>query len=472
MEDYLHRGFTPEEIAFVSFSRRAVGEAVERAIARFPMASIEAFQHFRTLHATAYHLLGLTREDVFTARHLRMFGDLTGIEFKGGPDEEGQPWEGCLGDKCLTIIQNARARRTTLEAEWRRANLDDVAWPTLRYVADRFRRFKEQNGLWDFSDMIDQAGTFTLGGVKVLILDESQDTNPAQWAMLRAIARDVEYIHLAGDDDQSIYGWGGADPTMLYRLQGARTVLPKSYRLPRRVKQLADLIISRVSERYPKTYSARDEEGNVYYIPNVEFLNLRERPATWLLIARNNYQLQQLRDLARSQGVVYSLPNGKWSWSLTSVRAAITYEKLRKEHKVSRTDARNLLGFIAEHRVNPDTLPDTVDWNTLFSTDLRNQTWMDALTALSPSDREYIRALRRSGESLTEPGRVRIGTAHSVKGAQADNVAIVTDIGARVAHGALVDPDAELRVQYVAATRARHKVFIVDPQSQHFWKFN
>jgi superfamily I DNA/RNA helicase len=470
LEGYLSKGYAPEQIAFVSFSRRAVLEAVTRAREAFPSYSADSFVHFRTIHATAYHLLGLSREDVFGQKHLAIFGEQAGLDFKMGPNQEGQPWEGTVGDKCLTLINNAKNRATPLREEWQRANLDNLSWEVLNHVAIKYARFKEVNGLVDFCDMIDEARTRTLSGVKVLIVDEAQDTNSAQWNLLRGVSKDAEYVHLAGDDDQAVYGWSGADTEMLWRIKGTRTVLPVSHRLPARVKELADRISSGIQSRVPKQYAARAEEGSVSYIPNVDYLDLRGR-STWLLIARNNYQLDALREVARSQGVVYSLSDGRWSWSSPAVKAALAYERLRNGKQVSKVEARNILSFVTRHPVHADTLPDVVVWTNLFSGDARPN-WMEGLTAMSSSDREYIRLLRKSGESLSEPGRVRIGTAHSVKGAQADKVAIITDIGARVAQGAITDPDAELRVQYVAATRAREELFIVDPQTRYFWSFN
>jgi DNA helicase-2/ATP-dependent DNA helicase PcrA len=470
VDAYLAAGLSPERIAFVSFSRRAVQEAVERALTKFPSLGREQFKHFKTIHATAYHLLDLERDDVFQRRHLDQFSQLIGLDFKNGPSEEGQPWEGTVGDMCLTVYNNARAKDIPIQEEWQRANFDNLPLRTVQGVVKQLEKFKEANGLLDFHDMLSRATQFELP-TEVMIVDESQDNTRAQWNLLRAIGKSNGHIHLAGDDDQSIYGWSGSDSEMLYRLVGTRTVLPKSHRLPRRVKSFADRITAKISQRVEKQYEPRDDEGTVQWIPSIDYIDLRGKES-WLLIARNNYQLRDLRELARQQGVVYSMEDGRWSWTLPSVRAAIAYESLRKGNSIRRTEAKNLLSFLSRHTASIDRLNDAVNFSDLFDDAQRQSTWMDALDAMSPSDREYIRLLRRGGESLSKPGRVRIGTAHSTKGAQADNVVVLTDIGPRVALGARVDPDAELRVQYVAVTRARTNLFLVEPQSEFFWSFN
>ena len=46
---------------------------------------------------------------------------------------------------------------------------------------------------------------------KVLMVDEAQDLTPLQWDMVVKIAKHVDRVYIAGDDDQAIYEWNGAD---------------------------------------------------------------------------------------------------------------------------------------------------------------------------------------------------------------------------------------------------------------------
>ena len=48
--------------------------------------------------------------------------------------------------------------------------------------------------------------------LKVLIVDEAQDCTPLQWSVIYKLAENTDRIYLAGDDDQAIYQWNGADP--------------------------------------------------------------------------------------------------------------------------------------------------------------------------------------------------------------------------------------------------------------------
>jgi DNA helicase-2/ATP-dependent DNA helicase PcrA len=460
VSDYLKTG-DPRKVAFVSFSRRAIREVAERL-----GQDVEAFPHFRTIHSTAYGMLGLERDDVFQPRHWRQFSETVGIPFTAAGHEEPL-WDGTLGDKCLALHSLARSRGTNLEAEWRRAMLPDVSLATLTNVVKAYERFKDINALWDFHDMITKAeGELP---VEQLYVDEAQDTSYAQWQFLRRTTRAVPRVVLAGDDDQEVYAWSGSDGAALRRFESDTIVLPQSWRLPTAVKALADRIVSRIHRRAPKEFRDTGKPGVVDWRAELTTLDLRGKD-TWLLLARSNYQLERYRDLARSQGVVYTLENGEWSWTLPAVRAAVTYERLRKGHEVPRADAKMMWQYMGRSGAAPK-LPPEVVWSHLFGESAMESTWMTALPTISPGDREYIRALRAGGESVVKPGRVRIGTVHSVKGAEADRVVLTTDISQRVAHGARIDPDAEHRVQYVGVTRARQALHLLLPHTASHWVF-
>jgi DNA helicase-2/ATP-dependent DNA helicase PcrA len=459
--DYLAQGGDPSRVGFVSFSNRAIDEVLERL-------GLEKgdFPHFRTIHSTAFHMLGLKRDDVMQPKQWNTFSALVGLPLSAGGHDEPM-WDGTLGDKCLALDSLSRARGTSLETEWRRAMLPDVSLRNAKLVIHEFERFKYVNVLWDFHDMITKAeGSLD---VDILFIDEGQDTTPAQWAFLRRIAASVPRIVIAGDDDQAVYGWSGADGDALRRFAGERIILPLSHRLPANIKALADKVVGKIHVRVDKRFEHREgDPGHVEWRNDPTTLNLRGTE-NWLLLARSNYQLDAYREWARSQGVVYTLPNGKWSWSLPAVKAAKVYEHLRKGFSSPRAEVKEMGVFLSQPL--PEALPPHVFWGDLFGEAAMELNWMEALVGISASDREYIRALRQQGESLKDPGRVRIGTVHSAKGTEAQNVVLATDISSRVAHGARLDPDAEHRVQYVGVTRAINRLTLLNPTTSTHWVF-
>jgi superfamily I DNA/RNA helicase len=82
VREALAKGIHPSRIAFVSFTTKAVREALDRACAEFNLEP-KQLPNFRTLHATGYHALGLQRTDVMARADYKALGDMLGVEFKG-----------------------------------------------------------------------------------------------------------------------------------------------------------------------------------------------------------------------------------------------------------------------------------------------------------------------------------------------------------------------------------------------------
>jgi superfamily I DNA/RNA helicase len=93
--------------------------------------------------------------------------------------------------------------------------------------------------------------------------------------------------------------------------------------------------------------------------------------------------------------------------------------------------------------------------------------WHEALTRVSVEERTYIIAVLKGGQKLTERPKIKISTIHGAKGGQADHVILLTDMVRHdvkaASHGPLHDDEA--RVWYVATTRAKQKLTIVEPQN-------
>ena len=84
---------------------------------------------------------------------------------------------------------------------------------------------------------------------------------------------------------------------------------------------------------------------------------------------------------------------------------------------------------------------------------------------LPRDDVGYIIRMRQRGEKLKARPRVRLSTIHSAKGGEADHVVLFKEVARRTAREAEVNPDAERRVFYVAVTRAKEKLTIVEAQA-------
>lgn len=162
----------------------------------------------------------------------------------------------------------------------------DLAWKTLT----AYESHKEQTNCLDFDDLIflpllrvtrDEAFLAQIRAeLGYIITDEYQDTNRVQYGLIAKIAKGFCAATVVGDDDQSIYGWRGAEVKNMTRFQndfGATTMrLEQNYRSTKAIVDTANTLIRNNEGRIVKTPFSNGEEG--------EALTLNAYPDHWAMV--------------------------------------------------------------------------------------------------------------------------------------------------------------------------------------------
>ena len=358
-------------------------------------------------------------------------------------------------------------RDISLEQQWHEVD-DAVGWFELERFARGLQLFKEDRLLVDYTDMLQK---FLVEGdvpqLDVMFVDEAQDLSPLQWAVVRKLAERAKKIYVAGDDDQAIYKWAGADVDYLIKNSKNAMVLKQSYRVPSSVHEIAKKCIGQVRSRIYKEWTPRKDEGQVRWEPTIELVNMEE--GDWLVLARTNYLLEDVDEYCRNEGWFFEV-KGRPSISEAKVRAVIHWERLSKGQSVSLTECANILKFI---KVDKPKKLDLLDSNLIMQyqdlkshfSDLPDGHWYDVFDLFSPKEISYIRAMLRRGEKITKLPRIRLSTIHAAKGGEATNVVLLTDITARVYKNYQENPDDENRVFYVGVTRTKENLFLIEPKT-------
>lgn len=204
LEEVLKEGISPQAVAFLTFTRRARREALERVE---KVLGIEAKElpHFRTIHSMAFKGLGLKEGDVLGRKELDRFGASMGLQFGANSASEVAS-EGInsqeKGDALLALDNLARLRGHPIERTWREAR-SDIDWHLVDHFARSYLQYKRDTGLLDFTDVLSE---FAKSGkqldVDVAFIDEAQDLSALQWlAALQAVTK-AQLQFVAGDDDQ------------------------------------------------------------------------------------------------------------------------------------------------------------------------------------------------------------------------------------------------------------------------------
>ena len=479
----LDNGTKPENIAFVSFSRKAAEEARDRSAAALNMGS-DQMVWFRTLHSFAFQNLGLSGKQVLKGSDYNQLGKVLGLEFSSNSSvtmADGNLFSpGKGGDAYLSLIQLARVRGVSLEQQFSDANDRRLYFQQLKVVNKALFDYKKDTGKLDFVDMIERfidEGDSPL--LDVLIVDEAQDLAPMQWKMIHDVMKPrAKRVYFAGDDDQCIYSWMGVDVKDFLNASDNKTILDKSYRLPRNIYNVADSMVSQLGTRQKKVWMPKEEAGVVVW--HHDMLGLDLTNGEWLILARTNYIANRVATELKEQGYLFWREGSGWSISPNVLTGIEVWLKLCKGTYLSAKELRILSTLLKSDIVTKfgrkklATLDNELTYNLEsirenFTTNVSAEMpWYDALK-VSERERIYISSVRRMGEKiLTNKPRIKISTIHKAKGGEADNVALLLDSSKPCAESP--DQDSEIRTFYVGATRAKKALHIIESQSMYGFK--
>jgi DNA helicase-2/ATP-dependent DNA helicase PcrA len=474
LDKCFQEGIQPHEVAFVSFTKKATEEAISRACEKFNFKPAE-LPNFRTLHSLAFQQLALTPEQILNDDDFAILSKMLGVKFTKNHHEQIGEGYTDAGDVMRALESISRSRIESIDETYRQLAGYSVEWRVFeRYVAS-YNKYKEDNLKIDFTDMLTR---FLMTGnpinVKVVFIDEAQDLSKLQWEVCKLAFATAERVFIAGDDDQAIYKWAGANVDGFLALEGTRVVLNKSHRLPKRIHALAQRISRGIKKRIEKQFEARNDMGHVERFADIEYVPFNDD--SWLMLARNAYSLGGIEKLLKAKGYAYLTPRGS-SVSEKHVHAIQLWEALRAGAVMTVKDFKPCLEYLSDKKFakgtrrrferlaegEPITLAKLKSEHGL----LTDEIWHDALDGIKLATREYYLSILRRGQKLTDTPNITVSTIHASKGAEANNVLLLTNISQRTHEELTKNPDDEHRVFYVAVTRARQNLYIVAPHSYH-----
>jgi len=467
VHDSLASGMRPDRIAFVSFTRSAVEEAKRRACEAFGLLP-DDLPHFRTVHSLAFRELGLGRSDVVDDAHLSRVSELTGelISTLEDPFSDA-PAAGMQGDPLLTLDHYARTTCRDLKTAWSDHG-SDMEWFRLLRFSKAYAAYKDDEGVLDFTDMLDRYAGSPVRPVDVdlAVVDEAQDLSRLQWRVVFKAFASASELVVGGDDMQMIHHWAGADEERFLGLadEGFEIEnLPLSHRLPRAPFALAEEIGHRIEKRYRRLWQPSDREGSLDWVGSADEADL-SAGSSWLMLARTRGQLGELARAARDQGVSYEV-KGERSVVWSDVLAIKAHEALRAGRGIQRDDA-DALGKAVGRKFEPyEGERSAAELNYDAA-----RIWHDALDGIPLERREYYLTIMRRGGKLTDEPKVQIDTIHGAKGREAEGVVLCTDMTYRTSRAMELDPDSEMRVLYVGLTRVLDRMICIAPSTQYGYR--
>jgi len=223
-------------------------------------------------------------------------------------------------------------------------------------VYRRYQRLLLENNALDFDDLLMVTVQLLRGNKEVLdkyrrqyqhiLVDEFQDTNVSQYAILKLLAGRHGNLFVVGDEDQSIYAWRGADFRNVERFRGDYKdvkviLLEQNYRSTQTILDAAHNVISRNVQRVPKklwtendpgspvtALEAYDEQEEAQYVlEEIERLIAEDgySQGDLAVMYRTNAQSRALEEVFVRGGVPYKLVGATRFYERREIKDALAY---------------------------------------------------------------------------------------------------------------------------------------------------
>jgi len=460
----------PDKIGYFTFSKNAAREGKDRAVEKFKL-SYNDVPYFQTLHSFCFNQLGVNKNQVMQPKHYKELSEKMKIELEGAKQDED--YEGIFfsPDPYIQLINLARSKEMDPIKFYHLNNNYKIQLNKLEIIIEELENYKEQNGLIDFPDMLDK---FITSGeapsLRVMFVDEAQDLSLVQWKLVKKIEEKSQDSYISGDDDQAIYRWNGAHVSTFINLEGKRTTLDQSRRVPQKPFALANKIIKKVHDRVDKEWLPKKEEGSVHYCTDLYEVDFSH--GRWLVLAQANYMLAGIGDILDQKDLYWQRRNATprvkniyeiaQKWNDLKKGIPLHYNEINKiKLKMSKDnwDSKLFKTIIKDGFYDIDTLKEKYGLKT-------EEEWHVALDQVLKTDIRKILNLIEAGEDLNKNPRISISTIHGVKGNERENVVVTTDLSGAAFIDYEKDPQDSHRLFYVACTRTEKNLYIIEPQTR------
>ncbi|WGE91655.1 DNA helicase Rep [Actinobacillus genomosp. 1] len=350
-----HCGYSPKQIAAVTFTNKAAREMRER------VAHSIGKENSKGLTISTFHTLGFE----ILKREYKLLGFKSGMTLF---DEHDQ-----LALLKHLLPENAAEDKDLLKAlistisNWKNDLLSpEMVLTCVRDERERvFSHFyqlyqnqlKAYNAL-DFDDLImlpvllfrqfPEAKTRWQQKVRYLLVDEYQDTNTSQYELIKLLVGNEANFTVVGDDDQSIYSWRGAKPENMQRLREDFDLkvikLEQNYRSSQRILHCANILIDNNDHIFQKRLFSNLGEGeklNVIEAKNEEheaerivgeliahrFSN-KTKYKDYAILYRGNHQSRLLEKLLMQNRIPYKISGGTSFFARAEIKDMMAYLRL------------------------------------------------------------------------------------------------------------------------------------------------
>lgn len=356
-----HHGVPAQGLLAVTFTNKAADEMRKRIEALLAKAGASGSPNVSTFHSWCVRLLRRDGDRLapirpgFT-RQFTIYDDddqlsiIKGLYRGLGLDEKFMPYRAAL-----SRISHAKNIQQTPQDFYK-----DTTDPRMARLAVVFQRYEEallRSNAVDFDDLLLQSVRLLKhdsdlraiynSKLQFLTIDEYQDTNRTQYDLVRLLSESHKNVVVVGDEDQSIYGWRGADIRNILDFErdypNASVIrLEQNYRSTQKILEAAGAVVANNKARKGKNlwtdmgpgepiqmYEAPDSENEALFIADTIETLLSNNPKDRVAVLyRTNSQSRQIEEALRRYGRKYIVVGGFSFYQRAEIKDILSYLKV------------------------------------------------------------------------------------------------------------------------------------------------
>ncbi len=349
----MERGVAPWHILAITFTNKAAREMAERARALAGEAADEAW--ISTFHACCARILRRDIEKLGYKRQFAIYDEDDRMTVVRAVAKELNLNEREFPPKQIRAVISDAKNRLLTPAEWLKESDGDARCRKLYEAYRLYEKTLKSNNALDFDDLLIRTLELLTEHPPVLdyyrdkfryiLVDEYQDTNAAQYMLVRLLAGEKHNLCVVGDDDQSIYGWRGADLNNILDFEKdfpecVTIKLEQNYRSTGTILDAANQVIAHNRGRKEKAlwtehdqgerialYHAMDERDEAAFIAAMsrKLIAAGESPGGVAVLYRTNAQSRVLEEAFVRGGTPYRVYGAQRFYERKEVKDLIAY---------------------------------------------------------------------------------------------------------------------------------------------------
>lgn len=492
-----------DKIGYFSFTKEALRVAKKKMVEECDV-DYSDLEYFRTMHSLGYEAQAFTADTLITQKDLTACFEragyahieMTAAELSGKVE---------IRDPTLNLINYAKSRMMTLSEAFNKRPINED-YSDIKRKNDSIKKYCKGKKSW--AEMIPishkDIKKDEFKKIKYLFIDEAQDLSTRQFKFIQIIANlcDLEQLWIAGDDDQAIYSFNGADVKQFIDFEcDYKETLDQSFRVPKKGHKYLEEICQKIQYREKKKYNYRDgDEGRLnreFYSEDItQYLTqISQSDRSFLFAARNNYLLDSIKDELKNNNIEYRSKD--YLPLIHELKEAVIQLKLiQANDKIPIGNYLNILKRIPaktkldkdpqgiknyghqkeiENRIKNE--PDARIGLEEMKANMRfMKPWDQMFNLLEPVDISILKQNEKNN-TLDKKPNITVDTFHSVKGSEYDNVFAYKQV-TKIQENCMsfnVDPhasDDEWRAYYVGCSRHKKSLNIIPHLKPSGFQYN